>query len=160
MDTAISAGHKMNFLTKLKEIEDRLGDDLPSYESELHGISHLRQVALLAGQIADEMGEDVEAAMVAGILHDCGRVDDAGGSQHAIDSAKLAEPLLKRFFPHLDAERILSAISLHADGLVTEDILAGALWDADRLTLTRCGKKVKLEMLSTEPGKIMAKEIA
>lgn len=148
----------MDIEKKLREVEARFVRKLPAFDSDLHGREHLREVAMLAGRIAAELGEDVEAALVAGLLHDCGRVDDGGGNRHALDSAVLARPLLKEFFPHLDAERIIDAVARHADGQITEDPLAGALWDADRLTLVRLGRRVRSELLSTEPGKRMARD--
>ena len=63
----------------LSRIEAKLRGRLRYYDSELHGLSHLREVALLAGKIAAESGVDVETAMVAGFLHDCGRISTAGG---------------------------------------------------------------------------------
>ncbi|HUT57746.1 MAG TPA: HD domain-containing protein [Phycisphaerae bacterium] len=145
-----------NFPDLLQEIEAKCATRLRYYPSELHGLNHLKEVALLAGRIAAEMDEDVEAAMVAGFLHDCARTDDGVGTRHARDSAKLARPVLKECFPHLDAERICCAIERHADGKVTEDPLAGALWDADRLTLPRLGYEVCVELMSTEAGRRMA----
>lgn len=132
------------------------GQRLTYYDSWLHGLAHLREVALLAGLIATEMGTDVESAMVAGFLHDCGRQDDGGGNQHAIDSARLAADLLRDQFPHLDATHICDAIRRHADGQITADPLAGAVWDADRLTLERLGKQVCADKLSTSFGKQLA----
>lgn len=108
---------------------------------------------MLAGWIAQRSEADVEAAMVAGFLHDCGRVDDGGGNRHAHDSATIARRLLPRTFAHLPIGRICEAIARHADGQITDDPLAGALWDADRLTLTRLGRDVREDLLSTEPGR-------
>ena len=143
---------------QLDSIEAVCGGGVVYHDSWLHGMAHLREVALLAGWIAREMGEDVESAMVAGFLHDCGRMDDGGGNRHAHDSERLARPILKKHFPHLDADRICDAIRRHADGEVTDDPIAGALWDADRLTLERLGYRVEEDLLSTPAGKRLARE--
>ena len=142
----------------LSEIEAKCDGRIAYYDSHLHGIGHLREVALLAGEIAAKMGQDVEAPMVAGFLHDCGRVDDAGSRQHATDSAAIAQPIMEKCFPHLDADKIRDAIARHADGEITEDPIAGALWDADRLTLTRLDRRVREEMLSTSVAKRMLRK--
>jgi putative nucleotidyltransferase with HDIG domain len=142
----------------MNRIEAKLGSRLRYYDSDLHGLSHLREVAILAGRIAAESGVDVEAAMVAGFLHDCGRMNDGGGNVHAIDSAKLARPLLAQLFPHLDANKICEAIAAHADGMTTDDLLVGALWDADRLTLERLGRTVREDLLSTPAARRMLRE--
>ena len=143
---------------KLRQIEARLAGRASAFDSFLHGHAHLREVALLAGEIAAELGEDPEAALVAGLLHDCGRMDDGGGNQHAIDSAELARGILQDEFPHLDVERICDAIARHADSQTTDDPLAGALWDADRLTLIRLGKRIDERLISTTVGVRMARE--
>ena len=142
----------------LSRIEARLSNKLRYYDSELHGLSHLREVALLAGRIAAESGVDVETVVVMGFLHDCGRMNDGGGNDHAIDSARLARPLLRQLFPHLDADKVCQAIAAHADGGTTDDLLVGALWDADRLTLERLGRTVREDLLSTPAAKRMLKE--
>ena len=142
----------------LSRIEVRLSGKLRYYDSELHGLSHLREVALLAGRIAAESGVDVETVVVMGFLHDCGRMNDGGGNDHAIDSARLARPLLRQLFPHLDADKVCQAIAAHADGGTTDDLLVGALWDADRLTLERLGRTVREDLLSTPAAKRMLKE--
>jgi putative nucleotidyltransferase with HDIG domain len=155
---ATSGSRRPDLQEILSRIETRLSGKLQYYDSELHGLSHLQEVAILAGKIAAESGVDVETAMVAGFLHDCGRIDDGGGNVHAIDSAKQARPLLTKLFPHLDADRVCQAIAAHADGLTTDDLLVGALWDADRLTLERLGRTVREDLLSTPAAKRMLKE--
>ena len=142
----------------LSRIEVRLSGKLRYYDSELHGLSHLREVALLAGRIAADSGVDVETAVVMGFLHDCGRMNDGGGNGHAIDSARLARPLLRQLFPHLDGDKVCQAIAAHADGGTTDDLLVGSLWDADRLTLERLGRTVREDLLSTPAAKRMLKE--
>lgn len=146
----------MDLNCRLGEIEKLCAGRFPPFDSPLHGLSHLREVALLAGRIAAESGADVEAAVVAGFLHDCGRTDDGGGNWHALDSARIARPILENSFPHLDADRICDAIASHADGEVTADPLAGALWDADRLTLVRLGRRIDPNLLSTAAGRRLA----
>ena len=140
----------------LERIERTCRPHMRYHNSWLHGLGHLREVALLAGRIAAMEGLDVEAAMVGGYLHDCGREDDAAGNSHAIVSARLAREIMAAAFAHLDAGRICRAIERHADGLVTPDPLEGAIWDADRLTLPRAGHVVKLELLSTSAGRLLA----
>jgi putative nucleotidyltransferase with HDIG domain len=142
----------------LNRVEAELSGKLRYHDSELHGLSHLREVALLAGRIAAESGVDVETAVVMGFLHDCGRMNDGGGNGHAIDSAQLARPLLRQWFQHIDADRVCKAIAAHADGGTTDDLLVGALWDADRLTLERLGRTVREDLLSTPAAKRMLKE--
>jgi uncharacterized protein len=144
---------------RLAEIESACGDGFACHDSWLHGTAHLREVALLAGYIASQSGADMESAMVAGFLHDCGRVDDGGGNRHAHDSACQALAILQKHFPHLDADRLCDTIRCHADGKVTDDPIAGAVWDADRLTLERLGYGVREDMLSTTEGRRLARTL-
>ena len=141
---------------RLAAIEAVCGHDFPCRDLWLHGLPHLREVSLLAGYIASQSGADVESAMVAGFLHDCERKDDGGGNRHAHDSARAARAILRKHFPHLDTDTICEAIRRHADGEVTDDPIAGALWDADRLTLERLGYRVRRDLLSTAVARRLA----
>ena len=142
----------------LASLMRRLDGQFRPLASVLHGRDHLEEVAILAGAIAAEMGEDAAPAMLAGLLHDAAREDDGPGNAHALASAELARRILPEQFPEMPAERIASAIAAHADGLVTDDPLAGALWDADRLTIGRAGFRLNVELFSTEPGRRMARQ--
>ena len=135
----------------LTDIESKLQGHVHYYKSTIHGISHLRAVSLLAGELAPP--EFKKAAMIAGFLHDIGRKNDFGGRQHAVDSAIIARPLITSIWPEVDIEKICYAIEHHADGLTTDDPLIGAIWDADRITLARLGRKINTTLLSTEAAK-------
>lgn len=129
-------------------------------DTRLHGVDHLREVAELAGRLMIDEGCGgplVEAVVYAGFLHDAGRVDDGAGNGHAHVSAELAGEVLARCAPHLPAETICNAIRLHADGLTTDEPIAAALWDADRLTLGRAGITPRLEYFSTAAGRRRAR---
>lgn len=131
-------------------------------DTRLHGVDHLREVAEMAGRLMIAEGgraELVEAVVYAGFLHDAGRVDDGAGNGHAHASAELAEQVLPRIAPHLPAETICNAIGLHADGLTTDEPIAAALWDADRLTLGRAGITPRLEFFSTAAGRSRARAL-
>ncbi len=140
----------------VREVETRCGPFCSCEELDIHGMPHLRQVALTAGRLAVLVGCDVESAVVAGFLHDCARVHDGGGNRHAHDSAVLARRLLKTFYPHLDAPRLCEAIARHADGRTTDDPLAACLWDADRLDLCRLGIEADPRLLSTRAARRVA----
>jgi len=148
---------KEEILLIAKETEDLLVPFCSCGSLGLHGLSHLRRVAILSGRLASATGEDVEAAVVMGFLHDGARTDDKGGNGHAHDSAVLARQLLKMFYPHLEADRICDAIARHADGEVTGDTLTACLWDADRLELKRIGRTIDLDLLSTRVAKRLAR---
>jgi HD superfamily phosphodiesterase len=125
----------------------------------LHGLEHLREVARLAGRIAAGESHDrlrVISAIVAGFLHDMGRVHDGHDPAHGPKSRDLAGRVLREQFPHLPADPIALAIEAHADGCVTADPVAAAVWDADRLTLARAGITPRAEFFSTATGRGLA----
>jgi len=109
---------KENIVGMAKNVEDLLASFCYCGDLGLHGIDHLRRVAILSGRLAVAVGEDVESAVVMGFLHDSARRNDGGGNGHAHDSAVLARELIERFYPHLDVDRICEAIAGHADGEV------------------------------------------
>lgn len=125
-------------------------------DTRLHGVDHLREVAGRIMIAQGGCGELIEAVVYAGYLHDAGRVDDGAGNAHAHASAELAEQVLPRIAPHLPAEPICHAIRHHADGKITDEPIAAALWDADRLTLGRAGIAPKLQFFSTDAGRTRA----
>ncbi len=127
----------------------------------LHGFEHVRRVVSNAREIAlEECPENVNDAVLAAYLHDIGRIsDDYDGNEHAIRGAEIAKELLQKHWPEADAKRILFAIRYHADGILTEDPLIGALWDADRLDIGRAGLTIDLAFLSTNKGRKIASQI-
>jgi len=140
---------KSEIWSKVLEVEAICIAFCHSSETETHGLPHLRNVSYTAGRIASAVNEDIEAAVVAGFLHDCARQDDNGGREHAYESALMARGIIQEHYPHLEVERLYACIALHADGKVTEDMLIGSVWDADRLDLARIGIEVREEFLST-----------
>ncbi len=144
---------KKAILKTAKRAEELLAPFCTCRGLVLHGVSHLRRVAILSGRLANAVGEDVESAVVMGFLHDCARKDDGNDTEHGHESAFLARGLIDRFYPHLDVNRICEAIAGHADGEVTTDPLTACLWDADRLELKRIGRTVDPDLLSTVVAK-------
>ena len=114
----------------------------------VHGLEHLRRVALSAGVLAKQVGADVESCVVGGFLHDCARTGDESGTAHALHSAIQARVILDKHYPHLDAYTILFAIQFHADGKTTGDPITACIWDADRLDLQRLGRTIDKNLLS------------
>ena len=121
-------------------------------------LAHAREVALLAGSMAAEMGLDVKMARRAGLLHDVGK-----GLTHAQDLShvELGYRLCKR---HGESDLVMNAIRAHHDEephryaeawLVTAaDAISGARPGARREMFEGYVKRLeKLEEMATEqPG--------
>ncbi len=126
-------------------------------QSPIHGEQHWQTVAafgiLLAGQTP---GADPTLALLFGVLHDCLRVDDGYDPDHGRRAGALARALNGGLFrlDEASCETLVTALSLHVDGLVSDDPTIGVCWDADRLRLWRIGVEPDPELLSTAAGRV------
>jgi len=121
-------------------------------------LGHSREVALLAGNMAAEMGLDIQAAKRAGILHDVGK---GLTHEHEGTHVELGWRLCKK---HNEGEIVLNAIKAHHDEephyfpetfLVTAgDAISGSRPGARREMFEGYVKRLeKLEEIATEhPG--------
>ncbi|MDO9018013.1 MAG: hypothetical protein Q8S73_40105 [Deltaproteobacteria bacterium] len=108
-------------------------------EQGYHSLEHLHFVGRMAGLLALELDEDPMPAMLAGVLHDLAREDDAPGLDHAEAAARLVEPAVRRDFATWISPSsipvIERAIREHPRGRKANNYVEAALWDADRLRL-------------------------
>jgi uncharacterized protein len=125
-------------------------------DSSIHGQQHWQTVAAFGLILARETpGADPIVALLFGILHDCLRVDDGWDPDHGRRAGALAPALNGGLFT-LDTDRLdtlVKALSLHVDGLVTDDPSVGVCWDADRLHLWRIAVTPDPALLSTAAGR-------
>ena len=123
-----------------------------SSDSSIHGQQHWQTVAAFGLILAQQTpGADPIVALLFGILHDCLRVDDGWDPDHGRRAGALAQALNGGLFT-LDAARLdtlVTALSLHVDGLVSDDPTVGVCWDADRLHLWRIAVTPDPARLST-----------
>ena len=128
-------------------------------KSAVHGMQHIDRVVEFAKKIAKrECPQNYDDVVVGAYLHDLGRTDDDFNYEHGPKGAQIAEFLIEKHWPWLEKERIVKAIQFHSHGETTKDKLIGAIWDADRLDLTRFGRIIDISYLSTRTGKRMAEE--
>ncbi len=127
----------------------------PASSSHTHGQQHWQTVAAFGTILARETnGADPIVALLFGILHDCLRIDDGHDPDHGRRAGALAGALNGGLFT-LDEARLtalVTALSLHVDGLVSDNSTIGACWDADRLHLWRIGVTPDPSLLSTAAG--------
>jgi len=128
----------------------------PISDSEIHGPQHWQTVAAFGTILARETaGADPVVALLFGVLHDCLRADDGWDRDHGRRAGALAPALNGGLFT-LDETRLatlVTALSLHVDGLVSGDPTIGVCWDADRLHLWRIGVTPDPLRLSTAAGR-------
>jgi len=93
---------------------------------------------------------DPLVAFCFGLLHDAMRESDGFDPGHGPRAAALARELAAEgLLAGVQLDALVESCELHADGLVSEDPVVGACWDADRLDLWRVGKVVDPSLLST-----------
>ena len=128
----------------------------PNGDSHLHGEQHWQTVAAFGLILAQQTpGADPIVALLFGILHDCLRVDDGHDPDHGRRAGALAAAMNGGLFS-LDAARLdtlVTALSLHVDGLTSDDPTVGVCWDADRLHLWRIAVTPDPARLSTAAGR-------
>lgn len=124
-------------IEKVKEIvEKRMEGIGPS-----HDFSHVMRVYELCKVIAkEEKKVNMEILELAALLHDIERkkedIDKTGKTDHAIESAKMAEKVLKKFnFPKEKIEKIKECIISHRfkTNIKPKTLEAKILSDADKL---------------------------
>ena len=126
--------------------------------SSLHGELHWQRVAHSGIELAWLSGGDPLVALCFGLLHDAMRESDGFDPGHGSRAAALARELAADgLLAGLPLDALVEACELHADGLVTDDPVIGACWDADRLDLWRVGKAVDPTLLSTDDAKRRAR---
>lgn len=100
---------------------------------------HTMEVAVLAGILAREIGEDASAAKRSGLLHDIGKaLDYRIEGSHAVISGDYAD----RFG---EDKLICDTVMSHHSDLVLENPLAFTLMAADTLSGARPGARVNIE---------------
>jgi uncharacterized protein len=124
--------------------------------SPVHGWEHWRQVAAFAVTLARETnGADPLVALLFGLLHDARRWSDGHDPEHGFRAASFARSLNGGPFQLTDAQmrRLIFALELHAEGLLSAEPTIGCCWDADRLGLWRVHRRPAPSLLSTEAAR-------
>lgn len=108
-------------------------------DSGYHGFGHSVFVARAAALLALKLDRNPLPAMIAGLLHDAGRRDDAADPGHAALGAEIAALVLEPWLGHCLAApvraAVVEAIRHHAEEEPAAGDIAACLRDADRLRL-------------------------
>ena len=104
-------------------------------------LRHSMEVCYLTGVMAAEIGEDVQAARRAGLIHDMGKA-----LTHEVDGshALLAYDLCKK---HGESELVANAVGAHHNEMPQDSVIAVLVQAADALSAARPG--ARREMVDT-----------
>ena len=115
-------------------------------DSPVHGEKHWRSVAQTGLRIARHVPEACPRLVVAfALCHDARRWDDSWDPEHGQRAAEMVDDIITNrsdLLPLLSAERwalLRDACAGHEKGTITDNLMIGACWDADRFNLWRVG---------------------
>ena len=101
-------------------------------------------------------GADLTVVELFALLHDCQRVDEGTDKGHGARAASYVRRFAENGHLRLDAKRLellAAACAGHELGQVSEDPTIGCCWDADRLDLSRLGRRPIAALLSTKAAR-------
>ncbi len=130
----------------------------------LHGPGHwLRVLANGRALAAATPGADLLVVELFALLHDSRRDNEGRDPQHGERAAAFAVALAGRGALRLEPsrlDRLAAACARHEHGGTSPDPTIGCCWDADRLELSRLGRRPIGELLSTAAARDAALQAA
>lgn len=138
-----------------------LADYLPLSVGGSHGYDHWERVCQNGLTIARINGADELIVSLFAWLHDARRENEYSDPEHGRRATLLAQELNGVVYELDDIQlgKLLWALELHDKGGTDTDITVGTCWDADRLDLPRVGILPDPKLMSTDIGKLMAREM-
>lgn len=103
-----------------------------------NGLQHTREVAMLTGSMASQLGLDAKLAMRAGLLHDIGKVvsQDVEEGTHAIVGGNLAKK-------YGECDEVVNAISSHHEEVEMTSMFGALVCAADAVSAARPGARAE-----------------
>ena len=103
-----------------------------------NGLQHTKEVAMLIGSLASQLGLDVQKAMRAGLLHDIGKVvgQDVEEGTHAIVGGNLARK-------YGESEEVANAVASHHEEVERTSIYGALVCAADAISAARPGARAE-----------------
>lgn len=121
----------------LAQVYEEVQQSFSGIDDMAHGWEHVQRVYRLALSIAEQEGANRFIVGMAALMHDLGRAEPHGGTEHHADlSVRLATRLMSSHALPTDIQHaILHAIIAHSfsRGVTPQTIEAKAVRDADRL---------------------------
>jgi uncharacterized protein len=132
-------------------------------DSSRNGAEHWRSVGANGAAIAAKTpGANPTIVAAFAAYHDSQRLPDGDDPGHGERAVEIGRRLPNRWARHLTMGGppwiFRQALRDHSRGLVSDDPTVGACWDADRLERASHGEPVRLDLLSTDVGRKLAKE--
>jgi len=127
--------------------------------SDVHGLSHWRNVERNAILLAEKTGVDTHPLRVFAYIHDMCRENDGGDPEHGLRASKVLKKYMGTFLNGMDDiinYKLCFACENHTRILRTGDLLIDSCFDADRLDLLRIGIKPDPDKMATEYGAYLA----
>ncbi len=123
----------MNRIERVREIVDDMILDIKDNEERRCAYIHLYGVSQACGLLAMKRGENVELAIIAGMLHDISAYATMSSEDHAHKGAGMARDILKELniFSKDEIEAVCTAIYHHSDKELVHSPLDEILKDAD-----------------------------
>lgn len=120
----------------------------------IHGPAHWMRVYANGLSLARQTpGADPTVIELFALLHDCQRLDENADKGHGVRAANYVRQLAEVGCLRLDQKRLdqlTTACAGHELGQVSDDPTIGCCWDADRLDLSRLGRRPITALLSTK----------
>lgn len=152
----------MNRIEKIRETVDEILLNMIDSEERRCAYIHLYGVAQACAMLSMKRNEDVELAVIAGMLHDIYSYANMDSCDHAHKGAEMAKDILERsgLFTESEQDKIYTAIYNHSDKSAVHDPLSEILKDADvmqhylynPLFDIKENEKERLQSLKTEFG--------
>lgn len=123
----------MNRIEKTREIIDEILLNMIDSEERRCAYVHLYGVAQACAMLALKSNENVELAIIAGMLHDIYSYAKMDHRDHAHKGAEMAKDILEQsgLFTEAEQDKICTAIYNHSDKSAVHDPLSENLKDAD-----------------------------
>lgn len=123
----------MNRIEKVREVIDELLLNMRDYQERRCAYLHLYGVSQSCALLALKRKENVELAVIAGMLHDIYSYVNMDSQDHAHTGAEMARNILDslKIFTEEEINSICTAIYHHSDKDITQGSLDEILKDAD-----------------------------
>lgn len=131
------------------------------FDSELHGITHWKQVEHNGLLLATETGADTMVVRLFSLFHDSKRESDAPDETHGARGAEFAKSCFEERRIDISQEqfdKLYHACKFHTTESRSGDPTIDTCYDADRLDLGRVGTKLNPSKMATAFGARIAQK--